>query len=59
MNTSPSPALMAWYAIRVVCNDEAQYRVSVAPGRKSYPSMTATTRARLKPCSPPGRPQPT
>ncbi len=23
-NTSPSPALMAWKAIRVVCTDEAQ-----------------------------------
>ena len=28
MNTSPSPALMAWNAIRVVCSDEEQYRVS-------------------------------
>jgi hypothetical protein len=58
MNTSPSPALMAWNAIRVVCSDEAQYRVSVAPGRKSYPSSVATTRAWLKPCSPPGSPHP-
>ena len=24
MNTSPSPALMAWKAIRVVCTDEEQ-----------------------------------
>ena len=24
MNTSPSPALIAWNAIRVVCSDEAQ-----------------------------------
>src|SRR5215471_3768244 len=58
MNTSPSPALMAWKAIRVVCSDDEQYRVTVVPGRWSNPSMTATTRAMLKPCSPPGRPQP-
>jgi hypothetical protein len=35
MNTSPSPARIACAAIRVVCRDEAQYRVIVAPGRKS------------------------
>src|SRR5215510_7957793 len=58
MNTSPSPALIAWNAIRVVCNDDEQYRVSVAPGRWSYPSRIDTTRAMLNPCSPPGRPQP-
>src|SRR2546421_1413984 len=58
MNTSPSPARIACIAIRVVCRDDEQYRVSVAPGRKSYPRSTATTRAMLKPCSPPGRPQP-
>jgi hypothetical protein len=57
-NTSPSPARMAWKAIRVVCRDDAQYRVSVAAGRPSSPSMVATTLAMLKPCSPPGRPQP-
>src|SRR5438477_9743470 len=57
-NTSPSPARIACIAIRVVCNDDEQYRVSVAPGRKSYPRSTATTRAMLKPCSPPGSPQP-
>ncbi len=34
-NTSPSPALMACMAIRVVCSDDAQYRVSVVPGRWS------------------------
>jgi hypothetical protein len=34
-NTSPSPALIAWNAIRVVCSDDAQYRVSVAAGRWS------------------------
>ena len=58
MKTSPSPALIAWKAIRVVCSEEEQYLVSVVPGRWSWPSSTATTRARLKPCSPPGRPQP-
>src|SRR6266511_2799925 len=42
MNTSPSPALMAWKAIRVVCSDEEQCRVTVAPGRWSYPSRMAT-----------------
>ena len=35
MNTSPSPARMACIAIRVVCSEDAQYRVMVAPGRKS------------------------
>ena len=32
--------------------------MTVAPGRWSMPSRTATTRPMLKPCSPPGRPQP-
>src|ERR1700691_2637717 len=58
MNTSPSPALIAWKAIRVVCSDDEQYRVTVVPGRWSCPSITATTRAMLNPCSPPGSPQP-
>ena len=35
MNTSPSPALMAWKAIRVVCSEDEQYRFTVVPGRKS------------------------
>ena len=35
MKTSPSPALIACIAIRVVCKDDEQYRVMVAPGRKS------------------------
>ncbi len=47
MNTSPSPALMAWKAMRVVCRLEAQYRVTVVPGSRSKPNRTATTRARL------------
>ena len=58
MNASPSPALMAWNAILVVCSDDEQYLLTVVPGRWSWPSMTATTRAMLKPCSPPGSPQP-
>ena len=57
-NTSPSPALIACMAIRVVCSDDAQYRVTVVPGRWSKPSRTATTRPMLNPASPPGRPQP-
>jgi len=47
MNTSPSPALIAWNAIRVDCSEDEQYRVIVAPGSESSPSITATTRARL------------
>ena len=35
MNTSPSPALIAWKAIRVVCSDDEQYRLTVVPGMKS------------------------
>jgi len=35
MNASPSPALIAWNAIRVVCSDDEQYRLTVVPGRKS------------------------
>src|SRR3954447_8553107 len=58
MKTSPSPALMACMAIRVVCSDDEQYRVTVVPGRWSMPSSTLTTRPMLYPCSPPGRPQP-
>src|SRR5438046_5418088 len=57
MNASPSPALMAWNAILVVCSDDEQYLLTVVLGRWSWPSMTATTRATLKPCSPPGSPQ--
>ncbi len=32
-NTSPSPALMAWAAMRIVCSDDEQYRFTVTPGR--------------------------
>ena len=35
MNASPSPALIAWKAILVVCSDDEQYRLTVVPGRKS------------------------
>jgi hypothetical protein len=35
MNASPSPALMAWNAIRVVCSEDEQYLVIVVPGRWS------------------------
>ncbi len=35
MKASPSPALIAWKAIRVVCSDDEQYRLTVVPGRKS------------------------
>ena len=35
MNTSPSPALIAWKAIRVVCSEDEQYLVTVVPGRLS------------------------
>jgi hypothetical protein len=35
MNTSPSPALMAWKAIREVCTEDAQNRFTVVPGRPS------------------------
>lgn len=35
MKTSPSPALIAWNAIRVVCRLDEQYRVIVQPGRWS------------------------
>src|ERR1700683_2609226 len=47
MNASPSPALMAWNAIRVLCSEEEQYRVMVVPGRWSWPSMIAISRAML------------
>ena len=35
MNASPSPALMAWKAILVVCSDDEQYRLTVVPGSLS------------------------
>ncbi len=35
ISTSASPALIAWKAIRVVCSEDEQYRVTVVPGRLS------------------------
>src|SRR5438046_8877544 len=49
-NTSPSPALIAWKAIRVVCSDDEQYRVTGGPGIASTPSLPATTRRKLQTC---------
>ncbi|OPZ52307.1 MAG: hypothetical protein BWY91_02368 [bacterium ADurb.BinA028] len=57
-NTSPSPALIAWKAIRVVCTDEAQNRLTVEAGRWSKPASTAMTRAMLAPCLPDGSAHP-
>jgi hypothetical protein len=34
-NALPSPALIAWNAIRMVCSDDEQYRFTVVPSRKS------------------------
>ena len=39
-NTSPSPARIACAAIRAVCSDDEQYRVTVTPGTVSRPSWT-------------------
>ncbi len=35
MKASPSPDMMAWKAMRVVCSEEEQYRFTVVPGRQS------------------------
>src|SRR5688500_3212144 len=51
MNAWPSPALMAWKAMRAVCTDDAQNRLTVVPGRVSRPSCTAMRRATFCPCS--------
>ena len=58
MKASPSPALIACAAMRIVCSDDEQYRVTVVPGTSGRPASTLTTRPMLKPCSPPGSPQP-
>src|SRR5262250_2436655 len=42
--TSPSPDLIAWYAIRVDCSEDEQYLLIVVPGSESKPSMIAATR---------------
>jgi hypothetical protein len=44
--------------MRVVCTEEAQNRLMVAPGRPSNPASTETTRAMLEPCLPDGSAQP-
>ena len=58
MKMSPSPALMAWKAIRVVWAEEAQKRLIVAAGVASRSSRVATTLAMLEPCRPEGSAQP-
>ena len=57
MNASPSPALMAWNAIRVACSEEAQYRLTVVPGAP-MPDRRLMIRPMLCACSPPGSAQP-
>src|SRR3954466_13668533 len=44
---SPSPALMAWAAMRLRRSDDEQYRLTVTPGTVSRPERMATTRDRL------------
>ena len=45
---SPSPALIAWKAIRIVCSDEAQKRFSVHAGTWwSSPASSAALRPTL------------
>src|SRR3954468_22991880 len=46
-NTSPSPALMAWDAMRIACSDDEQYRFTVTPGTSGIPARMAATRAAL------------
>src|ERR1700687_1748897 len=49
----PSPALMAWNAMRMDCSDEAQKRFTDVPGTVSgRPARAPMHRAMLKPCSP-------
>ena len=55
---SPSPALIAWKAIRIVWVELAQNRFTVAAGRWSMPASTAMTRARFDPWAPLGSAQP-
>src|SRR5437870_5620473 len=50
---SPSPALMAWKAIRIDWRDEAQKRLTLVPGTVSgSPPSMAMLRAMFMPCSP-------
>src|SRR2546427_2414425 len=53
-NTSPSPARIACAAMRIACNDEEQYRLTVTPGTSGMPARMAATRAALYPASPAG-----
>ena len=55
---SPSLALIAWKAIRMVWVEEAQNRLTVEPGSRSRPASTAMIRAMLEPCLPLGSAQP-
>src|SRR6266849_7961979 len=60
MYTSPSPARIAWNAMRIVCRLEAQNRFTVVPGTVSGSSASrAARRARFMPCFSCGNPQPT
>lgn len=48
MYWSPSPALIAWKAVRMVCSDEAQKRFVVTPGTSNgSPARSAALRAML------------
>src|SRR4051812_2645508 len=46
-NTSPSPARIAWAAMRIACNEDEQYRLTVTPGTSGMPARMAATRAAL------------
>ena len=53
MKTSPSPALMAWAAIRMDCRLEEQNRLMVSPGTlNGKPARMPAVRAMEKPVSP-------
>src|SRR6476619_8455749 len=57
---SPSPARIAWKAMRIVCRLDAQNRLTVVPGTVSgSPASRATRRPRFMPCLSCGKPQPT
>ena len=43
-NTSPSPALMACVAMRMVWSDDEQYRFTVTPGTSGMPAWMAAMR---------------
>ena len=48
MYWSPSPALMAWNAMRIVCSDDAQKRLTVTAGIWwSRPDSSVALRATL------------